>query len=249
MPLFKLTTRKPIGRRRKRVRPAEAAQAALPLAPRTHGGKRAGAGRPRLKRRANVPRRTRPALLPRHPTHVTLRLLRSAAGLRRSRLYRQLRAVMRHANARPNVRICHFTIQGDHVHLICEAADRLALARGIQVFASMAARRLNKLRGTRGPVFADRYHARALKTPTEVRHALCYVLNNWRHHNRDHRWPFDPFSSGALFDGWADATAEPRPAWLDPEEPIPIARPRTWLLREGWVRGGGAIATREVPGA
>jgi len=30
--------------------------------------------------------------------------------------------------------------------------------------------------------------------------------------------------------------------------PIPIARPRWWLLREGWVRGGGAIGTREVPG-
>lgn len=81
-----------------------------------------------------------------------------------------------------------------------------------------------------------------------MRNALCYVLNNWRHHRSDQPWPTDPFSSGALFDGWSDAEAEDHPLWLDPDEPIPIARPRWWLLREGWQRGGGRICTREVPG-
>jgi len=137
---------------------------------------------------------------------------------------------------------------GNHLHLICEADERRALSRGVQVFTSMLARRINGARGTKGRVFSDRYHARVLKTPTEVRNALCYVLNNWRHHRSDQPWPTDPFSSGALFDGWIDADAEARPAWLDDGEPIPIARPKRWLLREGWRRGGGAISTREVPG-
>src|SRR5262249_51577855 len=30
----------------------------------------------------------------------------------------------------------------------------------------------------------DRYHARSLSTPREVRNALVYVLNNWRKHVR-----------------------------------------------------------------
>ncbi len=213
-----------------------------------HGGKRAGAGRPQLKHRKSVPRRTRPAFDARHPIHVTLRLLPGAAGLRKRTLYRVIRAVMRYAGHRDDFRICHYSIQGNHIHLICEADDRGALTRGVQVFCSMAARRINRVRGCKGQVFADRYHARALRTPTEVRNALCYVLNNWRHHRHDQAWQFDPFSSGALFDGWSDAAAEDQPRWLDPDEPTPIARPRCWLLREGWQRGGGRISTRTVPG-
>lgn len=201
-----------------------------------------------MKHRKSVPRRMRPELYARHPIHVTLRLLPGAAGLRRRTIYREIRAVMRHLGAREDSRICHYSIQGNHLHLICEAADRVALSRGIQVFCSMVARRVNRVRGCKGRVFADRYHARALATPTEVRNALCYVLNNWRHHRSDQPWPTDPFSSGALFDGWSDATAEDQPPWLDPDEPIPNTRPRWWLLREGWRRGGGPISTREVPG-
>ncbi len=231
-----------------RRRAATDPQLGLPLAPRTHGGKRVGAGRPPLKRRTTVSRRPRPELDGRLPVHVTVRLLPGAAGLRKKSLYREIRAVMRHLGMRDDFRICHYSIQGNHLHLICEADDKLALARGVQVFCSMVARRLNRVRGCKGRVFADRYFLHVLKTPTEVRNALCYVLNNWRHHRSDQAWRTDPYSSGALFDGWSDAKAEDQPLWLDPDEPIPIARPKRWLLREGWLRGGGRISTRTVPG-
>ncbi|HEY1555591.1 MAG TPA: hypothetical protein VGF94_12225, partial [Kofleriaceae bacterium] len=52
-----------------------------------------------------------------------------------------------------------------------------------------------------GAVFPDRYHARILKSPTSVRNAIRYVVNNWRKH-QEHRaallseFPIDPFSSG-----------------------------------------------------
>ncbi len=241
MPLFMLT--KPT-RRRKRPLPP---QQEMRYGPRTHGGKRANAGRPPLKQRKSVPRRTRPDFNPRHPVHITLRLLPAAAGLRKRSLYREIRAVMRHVQGE-GFRICHYTIEGNHLHLVCEANGKQALAAGVQVFCSMMARRINRVRGYKGRVFADRYHQRVLSTPAEVRNALCYVLNNWRHHRHDQAWQFDPFSSGALFDGWSDATAEDQPRWLDPDEPIPIALPRWWLLREGWQRGGGRISTRTVPG-
>jgi hypothetical protein len=39
--------------------------------------------------------------------------------------------------------------------------------------------------GRTGKVFADRYHMRILKTPTEVKNALRYVLDNrWKHNPR-----------------------------------------------------------------
>ena len=77
-----------------------------------------------------------------------------------------------------------------------------------------------------------------------------YVLNNWRRHrvDRDHpQWRTDPYSSGDLFDGWNLSIGTQRPAWLAPDEPIPIARPRSWLLVTGW-RRLGLLSPLEVPG-
>ncbi len=45
-----------------------------------------------------------------------------------------------------------------------------------------------KLLGTRGQVFPERYHARILRTPTEVRRALRYLLLNRRRHKALQGW-------------------------------------------------------------
>ena len=68
------------------------------------------------------------------------------------------------------------------IHLIVEASDRVALSRGVQGLCIRLARAVNRACGRRGPVFADRYHARALKTPRSVRFALRYVLLNAHKH-------------------------------------------------------------------
>lgn len=97
--------------------------------------------------------------------------------------------------------------------------------------------------GTRGKVFADRYHAHVLRTPTEVRNALAYVLLNHRSHlarigkGAGGATP-DPFSSGATFDGWREA---------EPVAATVTSRPETWLLREGW-RRRGTLSLGSVPG-
>jgi hypothetical protein len=101
------------------------------------------------------------------------------------------------------------------------------------------ARALNRLLDRAGKVFADRYHARALRTPREVRAALVYVLQNARKHGVALAG-IDPCSSGAAFDGWARVT-EP----VAPPRPI-VCAARSWLLRIGW-RRWGAIATDEAP--
>jgi hypothetical protein len=59
-----------------------------------------------------------------------------------------------------------------HIHLIVEAKDRELLSRGMQGLVIRMARQLNKALGRTGRVSADRYFARALKTPREVRRAV-----------------------------------------------------------------------------
>jgi len=219
------------------------------------GGARANAGR-KPGARPKVRHRARPWLGKGKPVHVTLRIKREAAGLRRRRQYQAIRRAMARTGHKAGFRICHYSIQGNHLHLICEATDRRWLSRGVQGFSSSVARRLNQLMGRSGKVFEDRYHYRALATPSEVRNALAYVLNNWRRHGEhaDHpRWALDPFSSADLFAGWKGwhgerhAAGRLRPAWLDDDEPIPIAEPRFWLLTTGW-RRRGLLAPTETPG-
>ena len=63
-------------------------------------------------------------------------------------------------------------------------------------------------------------------------------------------WNVDPFSTGVLFEGWAEREgAELMWRWRATYEPLVVYVAKTWLLREGWRRGGGLIRFREVPSA
>ena len=135
--------------------------------------------------------------------------------------------------------------------MLCEAQDRKALSRGMQGLLIRVAKALNKLWERKGSVFTERYHAHILRTPSEVRRALAYVLNNvWRHLRAVSRSPrsgtatgLDEFASGLWFDGWRDAPARrPLPEGVDP----PIARAHTWLVNKGW-RRFGLLSVEEVP--
>jgi REP element-mobilizing transposase RayT len=118
---------------------------------------------------------------------VTMRLRRGVADLRGLRLFRVVHAALSAARDRNQMRICHYSVQSNHFHLIVEAASAEALARGMQGLCVRLARRLNHRLGRRGSLFADRYHSRALKTPRQVRTALRYVLLNARKHSHRNR--------------------------------------------------------------
>ena len=210
------------------------------------GGARPGAGRKRGARPA-IRHRPRARLRAGVPVHVSLRIRPEAAGLRRRKQHQAIRAVMRKTGFKDGFRICHYSIQGNHLHLICEATDERLLARGVQGFSSLVARRINRLLGRRGKVFADRYHCRALTTPREVRNALSYVLNNWRRHGEDRGtwWKTDPFSSADAFDGWTIGVVKP-PSERD--GPAPVAPAESWLLTTGWKLFHPLISPTEVPG-
>jgi putative transposase len=200
-------------------------------------------------------------LVARHPVHVVLRVVAAIGNLRRRAAYRAIREATLIAAMREEVRIVHVSIQRTHVHLLVEAADKRALANGMQSFQISAAKHLNaavgKLRGgprRRGTVFPDRYHAEVIRSPRQARHALAYVMNNWRKHGEDRaersrRWKVDPFSTGAGFVDWAERAEEPW-LWRLPAayDPLVVYQPRTWLLRVGW-KTAGTISYREVPSA
>jgi REP element-mobilizing transposase RayT len=188
-----------------------------------------------------VPHRQRAALASRFPVHVTLRLRDDVPRLRGCRTARVVRGAIQDSAVRSGLRLVHYSIQSNHVHLVCEARDARALSRGIQGLEIRVARRLNREHGRAGPVWADRYHARVLRTPREVRNCLVYVLGNWRHHGgQRHPQPsLDPCSSAPWFDGFREQLL-PVPDGVE----RPTAAPRTWLLGVGW-RKRGLISVTE----
>jgi putative transposase len=198
-------------------------------APPTWGGRRDGAGRKPALARRRVRHRRRPVHDGRCPAHVTLRASNHLPSLRRDDVFGAVRAAFVKGST-DRFRIIHFSVQRDHVHLLLEADGHIRLRRGVQGLAIRIAKAVNRTLRRHGRVWADRYHVRALETPREVRHALVYVLQNWRKHLTDVRG-LDPRSSAAWFTGWRVAIATP-------PQRVPIVAARTWLASVGWRRHG-----------
>jgi REP element-mobilizing transposase RayT len=166
------------------------------------------------------------------PVHVTLRVKPDVLNLRSKRSFRIISKALEAAREWASARVVHYSVQGNHLHLVAEASDRKVLSKRIQGLEVRIARAMNKMMNRRGAVFADRYHARPLRTPLEVRRVIEYVLKNRQHHLGDRAAAFDAYSSAAWFDGWR--TPPTREA-----ESAPLVRePRSWLLRIGWRRHG-----------
>lgn len=150
------------------------------------------------------------------PIHVTLRVRGDIPSLRSSRRFMKIRECFAAARGRFGLRLVEFSVLGNHVHLIVEADDSAALSSGMQGLAIRVAKAINRMLARSGHVFADHYHSRLLKTPTELTRAIRYVVENASRHY-DERGP-DFFSSRG------------------PGAAAALAAPTGWLLRIGWRR-------------
>ncbi|HUS66301.1 MAG TPA: transposase [Kofleriaceae bacterium] len=189
----------------------------------------------------------REVLKARTPLHVVVRCGEDVRGLRRWRVAQVLSRAFRAGCAREGFRICHFSVQGNHIHLVIEADSARALSEGMRAWTIRVARAINRCLARTGKVFPQRYHAVRLRTARQVRAALCYVLQNARRHGLD--VPVgapDPFSSAWWFTGWSHERW--RVGVKPPPEGPSVAAAEGWLLTTGW-RRWGPIAVDEVPAA
>jgi REP element-mobilizing transposase RayT len=219
-----------------------------------HGGARPGAGRKKTGTRSDPLHRTRPTVRNYEPQHVTLRTLPIVGRLRKGKIYRALRKTLGRLLGKHGFRVCEMSIQKNHLHFLVEAGGKVALRLGMQGLAISAAKAINKALKRKGTVFAFRYHATAIKTPKQARHALAYVLNNWRRHREDETTQasrvaaIDPYSTARTFTGWRETDEVVMPAGFQAYQPLEVTPPRTWLLTTGWKKHP-AISVWETPGS
>src|SRR5437899_3278216 len=111
-----------MGRRRKKQ---------IELNFKTWGGRREGAGRPRIHDGGAV-HRSRPALKARIPVQVTLSLRGRKQFLRSKPCFRAIAGAIDAAKGKFETTIAHFTVQSDHMHLIVESVDERQLAAAMK---------------------------------------------------------------------------------------------------------------------
>ena len=134
-------------------------------------------------------------------------------------------------------RLTHYSVQGNHVHLILEVEHRQMLARAMRSLCIRAAKRLNAMMGRSGRVVADRYHVALLRTPKQVANAIRYVLANTRKHLVERGVPVGPVT----VDEYAAGPAEHVPKTMRLRPSALLLEPRTWLLQSGWKRAAEGL--------
>ncbi len=135
----------------------------------------------------------------------------------------------------------HFSIQQDHAHFIVEGDQARRARGGVHGLGIRLALAVNRVLGRKGKVVGDRYHARPLTTPRQMRTSMVYVLLNFRKHLRAPAC-IDPRSSGQHFSGWQ---ATPVATNVAPA----TVQPGTWMARIGWRLAGGPLRVDEHPAA
>lgn len=177
--------------------------------------------------------------------HVTMRRVALGPSFRAELVHDVLVRELVALKAR-GVRVIHYSIQTDHLHLIVESHDRTTLSRQMQFLFSRIARAVNAVAHRSGSLFRDRHHRHDLRTPTEMRRALVYVLFNTRKHSTSYRW-MDRHSSMRWFHGWSAERAPADAELLEVGPAAPVSEPSTWLAARGWQRAGGRIRFDELP--
>jgi REP element-mobilizing transposase RayT len=170
------------------------------------------------------------------PVHVGQKLIPGLSNLRHKNIFPLVRDAIHASADRFGMRIIHYCVLRNHLHLIVEARSTRALTKGMQGLLIRIAKRLNNRLGRTGPVFVERYFSNVLTSNEYVRSALNYVLKNALRHKRQlgkkvpSNW-IDPCSSSHRFTGWDEVRI------TLPDDDLPIGRPRSYALREGWMYG------------
>ena len=88
--------------------------------------------------------------------HVTLKVRDDVPSLRSARLVREFERSFARGCELGHSRLVHYAILGNHVHLIVESVDALALGRTMQSIGTRFALLVNRVFGRCGQVLADR---------------------------------------------------------------------------------------------
>ncbi len=149
------------------------------------GGRRAGSGRKRLHSQG-VAHRKREEVHHRLPLHVNFKYRRPIRNKDSLRLLK--RAILN--SRKKGLRVIHYSLQHNHVHLILEATSNEVLERGMRSLTVTMGKGLKK-----GKIQLKRYHLHVLRGLRETKNAIHYVLFNEQKHSKSRMVRLNGYSS------------------------------------------------------
>ena len=137
------------------------------------GGQRPGSGRKRLHSQG-VAHRKREKINARTALHINFKV---KASIRNKHCLNILKRAIRNSRAM-GLRVIHFSLQSNHVHLIVEATQNAILTKGMRSLTITFSKGV-----ARGRIQVERYHLHVLKSLRETKNAVYYVLLNEQKHS------------------------------------------------------------------
>ena len=143
------------------------------------------------------------------PLHLTIKLKK--ANIQNKVILNGLRHAIMRARLQ-GLKIIHFSLEKNHVHLYVESQNNEILGRAMKAFGVSLVKKINRHFKTNGSCYKTRYHLHILRSATEVKRVIHYILNNGIKHRRTSSL-IDPYNSSlALHDpklledklNWAD---------------------------------------------
>ena len=128
------------------------------------------------------------------PLHLTIKLIR--ADIQNKTILKGLRHAILRARLQ-GLRIVHYSLEHNHVHLYAESGNNKILATGMKALGVSLVKRINRFCKTKGTCYKTRYHLRVLRSASEVKNVLNYILKNGIKHKRTNS-VIDPYNSALV---------------------------------------------------
>lgn len=151
------------------------------------GGWRPGAGRKPKGEVAGVVHEKRPPVPPQFPVYILLRFEPALGSLRVPVRYEAIEEAFLGGRERFGFRLNAYRLDDHLLHLIVEGSGSESISRGVKGLCIRISRYLNPVLGRKGRIYADRWEAHILHSPSEVKAALAKLRLDEN----------DPYSSAA----------------------------------------------------
>lgn len=138
------------------------------------------AGRPAVHDKP-IRHTVRPKFSKMRSLHLTIKVRENKADIQNKLVLKRLHHAIARARLK-GLRIIHFALEFNHLHILVEAQSHEVLHRGMQALGISLAKGINKIKKKKGSVYKHRYHFRQISNPRDLKNVVHYILQNHRKH-------------------------------------------------------------------
>ncbi|MGZ3789032.1 MAG: transposase [Bacteriovorax sp.] len=139
-----------------------------------------GAGRPAIHD-IGIRHSSRPFLKKPSSLHLTVKIKKNRADMKNKSVLGLLKRAIKNAR-RQGLKVIHYSLEYDHVHLLIEADNNYILGKGMQAFGVTLSKAINRMRKLKGGVYKHRYHFRHISSARELKNVMNYIFTNGLKH-------------------------------------------------------------------